>query len=130
VSVPRYWREQIPRYRLIGKECTACGSRYFPARPVCKCGSKTFENYKISERGEIITWTVIRNAPFGYEKYAPYVVALIALDDGLKILSQVVDLDLDEVESGMRVEAVFRRVKEDGPSGILQYGYKFRPILE
>ncbi|MBD3206555.1 transcriptional regulator [Candidatus Bathyarchaeota archaeon] len=130
MSVPRYWREQVPRYRLIGKECTECGSKYFPSRPVCKCGSTDFKSYKLSERGEIITWTVIRNAPFGYEKYAPYVVALIELEDGLKVLSQVVDVELEEVESGMKVEAVFRRVKEDGPSGILQYGYKFRPIIE
>jgi hypothetical protein len=73
---------------------------------------------------------VIRNAPFGYEKYAPYVVALIELDDGLRILSQIVDVELNEVKTGLRVEAVFRRVKEDGSSGILQYGYKFRPIIE
>jgi uncharacterized OB-fold protein len=30
----------------------------------------------------------------------------------------------------MRVEAVFRKVREDGPSGIIQYGYKFRPVVE
>jgi len=130
MSVPRYWREQLPRYRLIGKECTECKTRYFPARTVCKCGSTSFVDYKLSEKGEVITWTVIRNAPFGYEKYAPYVVALIELDDGLRILSQIVDVELNEVKPGLRVEAVFRRVKEDGSSGILQYGYKFRPIIE
>jgi hypothetical protein len=44
-------------------------------------------------------------------------------------LSQIVDVDPDDVSSGMKVEACFRRVKEDGKTGILQYGYKFRPVV-
>jgi len=46
------------------------------------------------------------------------------------VLSQVVDVEPDEVEAGMRVEAAFRRVKEDGSSGIIAYGYKFRPVID
>jgi uncharacterized OB-fold protein len=57
-------------------------------------------------------------------------VALIELDDDMRLLSQVVDVDPAEVKAGMRVEAVFRKVSEDGPSGIIQYGYKFRPVVE
>ena len=57
-------------------------------------------------------------------------VALLELDDGLRLLSQVVDVDPEEVQAGMRVEAVFRRVKEDGSAGIIHYGYKFRPVVE
>jgi len=34
------------------------------------------------------------------------------------------------MDTGMRGEAAFRRVKEDGPSGIMEYGYKFRPVIE
>ena len=130
MSVPRYWRNEVPRYRLQGEECTQCGAKYFPARPVCKCGSTEFKSYKLSERGEVVTWTVISNAPIGFEKYVPYVVALIELEDGCKLLSQVVDIDPDEVVSGLNVETVFRKIKEDGKEGIIQYGYKFRPIIE
>ena len=130
MSVPRYWREIKPRYRLLGKECTECGARYFPAKPVCSCGSTEFKDYKLSEKGKVVTWTVIRNPPIGYEEYRPYVVALIELDDGLRILSQVVDVYPNEVEAGLAVEAVFRKVKEDGKAGIIQYGYKFRPVVK
>ncbi|MCW4048450.1 MAG: Zn-ribbon domain-containing OB-fold protein [Candidatus Bathyarchaeota archaeon] len=130
MSVPRYWREEVPRYRLQGKKCKACGAKYFPARPVCTCGSTEFGEYKLSETGEVVTWTVIRNPPMGYEKYKPYMVGLIELDDGIKILSQVVDVDPEEVSAGLKVEAVFRKVKEDGKEGIIQYGYKFRPVVE
>ena len=130
MSVPRYWRNEVPRYRLQGEECTQCGAKYFPARPVCKCGSTEFKPYKLSEQGEVVTWTIINNAPIGFEKYVPYIVALIELEDGCKLLSQIVDIEAGEVSSGMKVEAVFRRIKEDGKEGIINYGYKFRPIIE
>ena len=130
MSVPRYWRNEVPRYRLQGEECAQCGAKYFPARPVCKCGSTEFKPYKLSERGEIVTWTVINNAPLGFQKYVPYVVALIELEDGCRLLSQVVDMEHEDVSAGLKVEAVFRKIKEDGKEGIIQYGYKFRPIIE
>ena len=130
MSVPRYWRNEVPRYRLQGEECTQCGAKYFPARPVCKCGSTEFKSYKLAEKGEIVTWTVIGNAPIGFQKYVPYVVALIELEDGCKLLSQVVDISPEDITAGLKVEAVFRKIKEDGKDGIIQYGYKFRPIIE
>jgi hypothetical protein len=48
----------------------------------------------------------------------------------VRVLSQLVDVEPVKVETGMRVEAAFRRVKVDGDSGIIEYGYKFRPIIE
>lgn len=130
MSVPRYWRNEVPRYRLLGEECTACGNKYFPARPVCSCGSTEFKDYKLVETGEVVTWTVIKNAPIGFEKYTPYMVGLIELGDGVRIMSQIVDVAPEEVTARMKVEACFRKVKEDGKTGILQYGYKFRPVVE
>ncbi|MFQ6053447.1 MAG: Zn-ribbon domain-containing OB-fold protein [Candidatus Bathyarchaeia archaeon] len=131
MSVPRYWRETRYRYRLIGEMCADCGAVFFPRRSVCpRCGSRDLGECKLSERGSVISWTVIRNPPRDYEKYAPSVVALIELDDGVRILSPVVDVEAEEMEAGMRVEATFRRVREDGSSGIIEYGYKFRPVIE
>jgi uncharacterized OB-fold protein len=131
VSVPRYWRETKYRYRLIGEMCTECGAVLFPRRAVCpRCGCRDLEECKLRETGSVVTWTVIRNAPEDYMKYTPYVVALVELDDGVRVLTQVVDVEPGEMKTGMRVEAAFRRVKEDGSSGIIEYGYKFRPLLE
>ena len=130
MSVPRYWRNEVPRYRLVGEECTACGNKYFPARPVCSCSSTDFKAYSLAKKGKVVTWTVINNAPIGFEKYTPYMVSMIELEDGLRIISQLVDIDPEEVSAGLKVEACFRKVKEDGKTGILQYGYKFRPTVE
>ena len=52
------------------------------------------------------------------------------LDDGIRILTQLVDVAPIKVKTDMRVEAAFRRVRVDGSSGIIEYGYKFRPIIE
>ena len=129
MSVPRHWRNQIPRYRLEGVECVSCGSKHFPARPRCHCGSTEFKPYRLPETGRVVTWTVIRNPPKDFERYAPYVVALVELDDGVRILTQLTDVSPEEVSKDMRVEAVFRRVKEDGAEGLILYGYKFRPVF-
>ena len=58
----------------------------------------------------------------------PYVLALIKLDEGPTITGQIVDADHEALEIGKRVRNVFRKVREDGKSGIIQYGYKF--VLE
>jgi uncharacterized OB-fold protein len=129
MSVPRYWRESIPRYRLLGKKCNKCGAKYFPSKPVCQCGCTDFSDYKLADAGKVVTWSVIRNPPKGFERYQPYIVALVELDDGVKVMSQVVDVEPENVKVGIRVEAVFRRVREDGVDGIIQYGYKFRPVI-
>lgn len=130
MSVPRYWRNEVPRYRLQGEECLVCGAKCFPSRPVCKCGSTEFKPYKLAEKGEIISWTMISNAPIGFEKYVPYIVALIELEDGCRLLSQVVDISGEKMTVGLRVETIFRKVKEDGNTGLIHYGYKFRPIID
>ncbi len=130
MSVPRYWREEKPRYRLMGEECAKCSAKHYPKMPVCSCGSTEFKPYKLAEVGKVKSWTVIRNAPLGYERFTPYVVALIELDDSVHILSQLVDIEPEAVKAGMKVEYTFRKVTEDGQAGLIQYGYKFRPIVE
>ena len=132
LSAPRYWREIRYRYRLIGSRCLKCGKIYFPRRLVCAvCGSRKLEDYKLSEKGKIKTFTVIRRSPpLGYEKNVPYVVAVVELEDGVNVLSQIVDVSPEEVKIGMPVELTFRRVRENGKEGIIEYGFKFRPIFE
>jgi uncharacterized OB-fold protein len=131
MSVPRYWRETKYRYRLIGQMCAPCGSVEFPRSGVCSsCGSLDLEEVKLAETGRVVSWTVVRNPPVDYMEYAPYIVALVELDDGVRVLSQLVDVEPVKMETGIRVEAAFRRVKVDGDSGIIEYGYKFRPIIE
>ncbi len=45
------------------------------------------------------------------------------------LAAQLTDVDADQVTIGMRVEMVTRRLREDGPRGVVVYGYKFRPVV-
>lgn len=130
MSVPRYWRESRYRYRLVGTLCLSCGRRFYPPRKVCPiCHRRNMREIKLPELGEVISYTIIHIPPKGYEKYSPYAVAIIKLEDGTKVIGQLTDVKLSEIKVGMKVEAVFRKVRENESSGIIEYGIKFRPLL-
>jgi uncharacterized protein len=72
----------------------------------------------------------MRDAPTGYERNAPYTVAVVALDEGPMVTAQLTDLGEEPVQIGMPVEMVTRKIREDGErKGIIVYGYKFRPVM-
>ena len=48
------------------------------------------------------------------------------MNEGPQVTGQIVDCDLNEVKIGMRVETTFRRIQEDGYTGAIYYGYKFK----
>ena len=84
------------------------------------------EDYKLSGKGEIVTHTIIHVAPEAFEEQVPYPIAIIKLDEGPQITAQIVDCNIDDVKIGMRVESTFRRIQEDGYTGAIYYGYKFK----
>ncbi|RLJ07789.1 MAG: transcriptional regulator [Candidatus Aenigmatarchaeota archaeon] len=128
-SIPLYWRLQKSRYNLIGSRCKTCGSLYFPPRQLCpRCRSKgQLEDYRFSGKGKIVSWTIIRAAPEGFEDQAPYAVAIIELEEGVKVPGQLVGRP-DGIEIGKPVRAVFRRITEDGPAGLIHYGLKWEVV--
>jgi len=130
--VVRTWRHISERYNLIGVKCKNCGTVYFPSRVLCpKCRRKTqMEEIKLSGKGKVYTYSVVHTPPKEFEKIAPYIIAIVELEEGPKVTAQIVDCDKDKIYIGMQVEAVFRRIKEDGEDGIISYGYKFRPVKE
>ncbi len=127
--MPRFWREIPSRYNLMGSKCENCGKVWFPTRDICpECHRESIgkmKPYKLKPTGTILTYTVIRTPQKGFEKIAPYIMAIVEMDDGPRITSQIVDCEPDEVEIGKRVKAVFRKISEDGPGGTINYGYKF-----
>ncbi len=83
----------------------------------------------LSGRGEIFSFTTMYNVPQGYEDQKPYTVALVKLDEGPMVTAQLTDIDAGDVQIGMRVEMVTRKLREEGDEGQIIYGYKFRPLL-
>jgi len=129
MSVARFWRKIPQRYNLIGTLCESCGRHYFPPRsfcPDCRRGGKIVE-YRFPGTGKVVTYTVIRSASEQFENTTPYVLAIIQLDEGPRLTSQVVAKP-EDVAVGTRVRSVFRRIMADGDSGVIHYGTKFVPV--
>jgi uncharacterized protein len=86
-------------------------------------------DFPFSGSGEVYSYTTIEHAPAGFEEQAPYVVAIVRLDEGPMLTAQLTDLGGRAPEIGMRVEMVTRKLRADGEDGVIVYGYKFRPCL-
>jgi len=131
MSVARHWRETPGRYNLIGARCANCGKVFFPKRSICpecrRASLGKIEEYELRDEGTVFTYSVIHEAPAENSKLKPYAIAMIKTEDGVLITGQLADVDLSKIEIGMPVRAVLRKLGEDGPSGIINYGYKFVP---
>ncbi|MEM7410238.1 MAG: Zn-ribbon domain-containing OB-fold protein [Myxococcota bacterium] len=100
-----FW-EAAGEGRLLYQLCPNCGHRQFYPRPLClACGADP-EWAEASGVGEVYTYTVVRQ--FGappFKDELPYVVAMIALPEGVQMLGSITDCDVDAVRIGLPVEA-------------------------
>lgn len=93
---------------------------------------KVWRNHKkvikyINLQGVVLTWTKIFSAPSGYEKQAPYFVAIVKLDNppaaGEKKITAMV-VDCDSLKIGDKVKTVIRRLQEVASDEVIEYGIK------
>lgn len=130
MDVPRHWRSQAARYALEGARCVACGEAIFPPREVCcSCRSTDLVPHKFAGRGTLYSFSTVFVAPDGFQDQVPYMVALVRLEEGPLVAAQLTDISAEDAVIDMPVEMVTRRLRQDGPQGIVVYGYKFRPLL-
>ncbi len=130
ISPAVLWRTRVPRYRLVGLECKRCGKRHYPPRPACPyCGSRDLVEVVLPRTGVVETYSVVYSVPDGYRRATPLVTAIVRLDDGTRVAASLTDVSPEEVRTGMRVEAVFRKLREDQEHGLIEYGLKFRPVI-
>jgi uncharacterized protein len=126
MEVSQHWRLSNQRYSMTGEACDHCGASIFPPRDVCPdCAKPAQTPFTFAGTGTIYSYTTVLDAPAGFEEQAPYIVALVKLDEGPMLTAQITDLD-GEPEIGMKVEMVTRKLRTDGEAGIIIYGYKFR----
>ena len=130
-EIARHWRLRAQRYQLLGEVCPNCNEKIFPPRDVCPhCAQNATEpTFQFSGRGEVYSHTTVHNPPAGYEEAVPYTVALVKLEEGPLITAQLTDVANGQVEIGMPVEMVTRKLYTQGDEGLIIYGYKFRPQL-
>ncbi len=119
----RFW-QGCHDHEFLLQRCSACGKHQFYPRIICaNCMSDQLEWTKASGRGTVATYTVVTRAVSpAYAADAPYVIALIDLEEGPRMMSNVIGCDAGEVKSGMAVMVTF----EDWSEEITMP--KFRPI--
>lgn len=94
------------------QRCSDCGAWRHVPRELCpQCGSWKWEWAKSSGRGTVFTWTVIARALHPtFQQDVPYAPVVIEMDEGVRVLSELVDCSPDELVMGMPVEVVFADV--------------------
>ena len=95
--------------RLVIKQCTACGQAHHYPRAICPfCASDRTEWITASGRGTIYSYSVMRRVP------VPYAIGYVTLEEGVTMMTNIVDCDLDAVRVGQAVRVVFKP-SEGGP---------------
>ena len=101
-----FW-EGAKRGELLAQRCGDCGNLQHPPRPMCPvCHSVHRQEARLSGRGEVYSWIIPRHPPaLGFAQ--PPVVAVIQLEEGIRLVSNIVGVADDQVAVGMPVEVQF-----------------------
>jgi len=103
-----FW-DACKRRELLIQKCPDCGAHQFYPRALCtSCGSLNLNWMRASGAGTVVSWTVVRHpvSP-AYAEDVPFVIALVELEEGPRMMSQIVGGDPESVRSGMAVEVCF-----------------------
>ena len=110
-----FWLAASER-RLIVRQCSACGARHFMPRGQCPaCWSDRLEWIDCSGLGKVYSFSVVRRAPTpDFGAIAPYVIALVDLDEGPRMFTNIVGPGALEVSMGERVKLTFEPRGNEG----------------
>jgi uncharacterized OB-fold protein len=107
-----FW-EQCAQKRLCFQRCTSCDTwRHLPRSMCAQCGSTDWEWAESSGRGRVYSWSISHQAMHpAFADDVPYAVLIVELEEGVRMVSGLRGLPLDQLELGLPVEAFF----EDDP---------------
>lgn len=106
-----FW-EGIKRHELVFQRCKECGTWLHPPRPLCpKCRSLEKEWAHSTGKGTVYSWGTYLESPHPSFK-APYSVVLVEMEEGVRLVSNMVDIRPQEISIGMPVEVVFDDIAE------------------
>jgi uncharacterized OB-fold protein len=95
--------------KLLIKKCASCGEFHYYPRTLCPfCFSDKTEWYAASGRGTVYSYSVMRRAP------VPYAIAYVTLEEGVTMMTNIVDCDFDSIRIGQKVRLVFK-ASDGGP---------------
>lgn len=102
-------------HRLLIQRCKACAEHCFYPRPLCPhCGEEALEWVEASGRGTLYSYTVARRPTSrAFTDRVPYVIAIVELEEGPHMTTNIVESDPESLRVGDPVEAVFEDVADE-----------------
>ena len=109
-----FW-DAARRGTLLIKRCSACGRAHYYPRPFCPyCWSLEVSWETAGGGGTLYTYSVVhQNDLPPINERVPYVAAVVELDEGPRMMTNIVDCDIDALRVGMAVEVHFRVISDD-----------------
>lgn len=107
----QYWAH-CAEGQLHFQKCNDCGTwRHLPRYMCSKCGSGAWHWAPSSGRGEIYSWTITHQAllPF-FKQNVPYAVIVVQMQEGVRMISGLKGLDLDDIQLGLPVEVKYEDI--------------------
>lgn len=113
-STEPFW-QATKRHELVLQKCAGCGAYRFSPKEVCpKCTSTDYEWSRVSGEGTVYTYTIMERAPnAAWQAEAPYVIALVDLKEGARMMSHITGCPPGDVKIGMPVQVVFEDVSDE-----------------
>jgi uncharacterized OB-fold protein len=106
-----FW-DACREHRLVLQQCAACGRRRFPPVGICHhCRGWDFEWVEVRD-GTVYSWIVARQSPIeSLRRDVPYVVAVVDLGDGVRIPTQLVGVEPEDVRADMPVTVSWQDIE-------------------
>ena len=116
-----FW-DGLREHRLLLQRCTSCGTLRHPPRPMCPaCNELGWDRVESAGRGTVHSFVMPQHPQFPFLTY-PYIVALVDLDEGTRLVTNLVDVAPGDVEIDMPVEVTFVEFE----NGLVLH--QFRPV--
>lgn len=87
--------------------------QFWPRQNSVRTGKRNLKWQKVSGKGTVYSYTTTYVPTAGFEDKVPYVVGLIELDEGVRMISNVINIDPDDIEIGMKVKVTFEKLSDD-----------------
>ena len=109
-----YW-DAAKRHELMLQRCQECGHYRYPPGETCpRCLSDRLQWEKVSGRGTVHTWTVFHQVYHpSFASEAPYAVVAVELEEGPRMVTNLVDCKVEDIGIGLPVEVVFDDVTKE-----------------
>ena len=110
-SMP-YW-QAAKEHRLELPKCNACGKFWFPPSQSCPhCFAADFVFKPVPGLGKVFSFVMPQHPQYPWFEY-PYIVALVELDEGTRLVTNLVDVTPEAASVGMRVEVRYQEFDGD-----------------